>query len=221
MNLQGDVALRAEAGFGLGPFHDLHAVDPGGDSGLVSASDAGAEFIPLAVIPEGFPLICGHGEGHRRAFGFEHDVVRCFLEAEVANMRLRAQAFTVDAHEIAAAVVVDHGLVALAFFGAAKEQATVRAEVVMHVQGDLEVAELFIGDDQAAIAGEVLLASDGTVHHLPIAAGLVATGAAVAGLRADVPAREVLAIEERDEAFFAGFVGSQGQASEEDESGQE
>ena len=210
MNLQGDVSLRAEAGFGLGPFHDFHAVDPGGDGGLVAAGDASAEFVPLAVIPEGFPLLCGHGEGHRCAFGFEHDVIWCALEAEVANMRLCAQAFAVDAHEIAAAVVVDHGLVALAFFGAAEEQAAVWAEVVVHFQGNLEVAELFIGDDQAAIAGEVLLACDGTIHDLPIAAGFVATCAAVAGLRADVPAREVLAIEERDEAFFAGFVGSQG-----------
>ena len=60
--------------------------------------------------------------------------------------------FAVDAHQVAALVVVDHRLVALAVVGAAEEQAAVGAVVVLHLQHDLEVAVLLVGDDDAAVA---------------------------------------------------------------------
>src|SRR5207244_3977309 len=104
--------------------------------------------------------------------------------------RLAADALAVDAHEVAVGVVVDHGLVALALFVGAQEQAAVGAEIVLHLQHDFEVRVLLIGDEDAAVAGHVLAADDHAVLDDPAATGLVFAFAAVAGLGADMPALE-------------------------------
>src|SRR5262249_37755721 len=88
---------------------------------------------------------------------------------------------------------------------AAQEQATVGAEVVLHLQGDLEVAILLVGDEDAAVTGNVLAADDGTLLDDPAPAGLVLALAAVPALGADVPALETFAVENRDETLLVGF----------------
>ena len=55
VNLQSDASFCRMAGLCLGPFHKLHPVDPSGDGGLVSADNAGAEFVPLVGAPEVCP----------------------------------------------------------------------------------------------------------------------------------------------------------------------
>lgn len=52
VNLQSDASFCRMAGLGLGPFHELHPVDPSGDRGFVSADDTGAELVPLVGTPE-------------------------------------------------------------------------------------------------------------------------------------------------------------------------
>lgn len=113
-------------------------------------------------------------------------------------------------------MVVDHGLVGAAVFGAAQEEAAVRAEVVPHLEGDLEVAERLVGEDDAAVAGDVLAAHDGAVLHHPAAGRLVLAGGRVARLRARVPAGEGLAVEERLKALVSGG-GEGGEADENEE----
>ena len=103
-------------------------------------------------------------------------------------------------------MVVDQVLIGLAFLGAAEEQAAVGPEVVVHLDDDLEVAVLLVGDDDAAVAGHVLAADDGAVLDDPVAAGLVVAGAAVAGLGADVPAVERASVEDRGESGVVKFV---------------
>ena len=58
----------------------------------------------------------------------------------------------------------------------AEEQAAVGTEVVVHLQHDLEIAERFVGEEDAAVAGDVLAAGDGAVLDDPSATGLVAAG---------------------------------------------
>jgi hypothetical protein len=103
-------------------------------------------------------------------------------------------------------VVVDHGLVGLAVLGAAKKKAAVWSEVVAHLEHDLEIAEVLVGDDEAAVLGDVLTADDGAVLDAPVAAGLVLACAAVAALGRDVPAFERLAVEKGDVTVVAFLI---------------
>ena len=57
-------------------------------------------------------------------------------------MRFAAESFAVDAHQVAARVVIDHCLPRLAILGAAQKQTAVRPEVVVHLQRHLEVQRL-------------------------------------------------------------------------------
>ena len=110
-------------------------------------------------------------------------------------------AFAINAHEIAVPVVVNHGLVGGAVLGAAQEQAAVRAEVIVHFEHDLVIAELFIGDQDAAVAWNVLAAGNSPIHDDPFAPGLMAAGGAVASLGASVPAVQGLAVEDGNKTF--------------------
>src|SRR5262249_15939649 len=77
-------------------------------------------------------------------------------------------------------------------------------EVVAHVQPDLVVAELLLGDEDAPVAGYVLGAEDGLLRliDVPLAARLVLAGAAVTGLGADLPAFHPFAVEYGVVSFF-------------------
>src|SRR5262249_7403040 len=129
------------------------------------------------------------------------DLGHLVAEGEVAMVE-GADALAVDAHQVAAGVVVDHGLVGLALVVAAEEQAAVGTEVVLHLQGHLEVAVLLLGDEDAAVARLVLAADDGPVLDDPAAAAGVLALGTVAGPGADLPALEGLAVEDGDEALF-------------------
>jgi len=126
------------------------------------------------------------------------DFARLAAQIEVAHVDASRQAFSIDPHQAAAAVVVDQRLIGLAAFVAAQEQAAVGTVVVLHLHDDFKVAVALVGDDDAAVARLVLAADDGTVLDHPPAA------TAVAGLAADVPARERLAVKDRDKAVL-GF----------------
>src|SRR5262249_4767562 len=135
------------------------------------------------------------------------DLGHLLEESEIANVGLAAgQAFAVNPHQVAVGVIIDHRLIGLPLFIAAQEQAAVGAEVVFHFQDDLEVAVFVIGDDDAAVAGDVLAAVDGAVLDEPFAAGLVLARPAMTSLCADVPALERLAVENGDVAVLLLFV---------------
>ena len=87
-------------------------------------------------------------------------------------------------------MVIDHGLVSLALFIAAEEQAAVRPIVVFHFPAHFEVTKQLIGQHQTAVTRDVLAARDGSIDHFPFAAGLVLAGARVTSLSADMPALE-------------------------------
>src|SRR5262249_53152520 len=84
---------------------------------------------------------------------------------------------------------------------AAEEEAAVRAEVVPHLERDLEVAVRLVGDQDAAAARLVLAAHDRAVLDDPPAAR------AVARLLADVPAGQRLAVEDGLETRVRGLRG--------------
>lgn len=204
VDLQTDAAGVGMAFLGFGPFHEFHAVDPGGDGGRVM-DDAGAQLVPLAVPPEEGPGFRQDRQGgwRVRALNNNGDFVG---EAEVQDGGFGAEfAFAVYAHEVAAGVIVDHGLVGGAVLGAAQEEAAVGAEVVVHLEDDFVVAVFLVGEEDAAVAGNVLAADDGAVLDDPAAAGLVFAGAAVAGLGAGVPAGKGFAVEDGDEAIRGGL----------------
>ena len=215
VDLEGDAALGGVAKFGFFPFHDFDAIDPGGDRWRI-ADDAGAEFVPLAVTPEVFPGFGQDGELDGR-IGDELDEFGLAHKAVVADGGFAAEAFAIDAHEVSAAVVIDHGLPCFAIFGAAEEEAAIGAEIVVHFEGNFEVSVLFISEDDAAVAGDVLGADDGAVLDGPFAAGLVFAGAAVAGFCADVPAFEGGAIEDGSEAVSFGGGGRKDEGDENDD----
>ena len=113
---------------------------------------------------------------------------------------------------------IDESLVTLAVLGAAKEESAIRAVVVIHLQRDLELGILRVRQDDAAIARDVLRASERAIHHFPVAARLIFAGAAVAGLCADMPAFQRLAVEDGFEPVI-GSVADRGESHH--ESGEE
>lgn len=208
VDLEGDGAGGLVAEFFFLPFHDFDPVDPSGDERGV-ALDAGAELVPLAGAPEIGPAggIDGEGGG-RRAGVFSFDFGDFVGEVVVAQVGDAAQALAVDAHEVAAGVVVDHGLPGLAVLGGAEEESTVGAEVVVHFEGDFEVGEGGVAQDEAAVAGDVLAAGDGAVFDDPAAAAGVFARAGVAAGGTDVPTLEGLAVEEADKTDLGWGWGS-------------
>ena len=76
-------------------------------------------------------------------------------------MNPASQALAVDAGEIAVVVVIDHVLIRLAPLIAAQEEATVGTVVVIHLDDHLEVVELAIGQNDSAVARNVLTPNDG------------------------------------------------------------
>ena len=190
VDLQGDAAFFRMPNFGFLPFHDFHAIDPSGDMGRIPF-DAGAQFIPLPGAPE--PRPAGRFDrqsGGRFAGLLVGDLGDLVGETVVPQVGFAAESFTVDAHQVAAGVIVDHGLPRLAVLRAAQEQSAVRAEIIVHLDGHLEVAELLIGQHQSPVAGNILTSNNSAVfHHPPAAAGIFA-GGGVAAFRADMPALE-------------------------------
>ena len=88
-------------------------------------------------------------------------------------MDAAGQPFAVDAGQVSVGVIVDHVLIGLALFVAAQKQPAVGHEVVVHFQHDFEVAVGLVGDDDAAVAGDVLAADDRAVFDDPPPAALV------------------------------------------------
>ena len=74
------------------------------------------------------------------------------------------------------------------------------AEIVVHFQRDFVIAVLFVGQQNAAVAGDVLAADDRAVFDDPSPARFVLAGSAMAGLSVGVPTFERLAVEEWLEA---------------------
>ena len=140
--------------------------------------------------------LTGSGNGSASSRDFGHLVQK----GEVAVMDAADEPLAIHAGQVAAGVIVDHVLIGLPLLVAAQEQPAVGHEVVVHLDDDLEVAIGLVGEDDAAVVGNILAADERAVFDHPAAAGLVAAGTAVARLGADVPAVEVLAVEDRDEA---------------------
>lgn len=206
MNLQADSSGVGMAFLGFGPFHELDPINQGGDGGRV-VDNASAQFVPLAVAPEIRLGLDQNGQG-RRCIRSLHDNGDLVCESKIHERRFTTEpAFTVNSHEIPARVVVDHRLVGRPILGTAQKKPAVRAKIVIRFENDLEVPELFVGDENAAIARDILTAGNGAVFDHPSAARLMIARAAMAGFRAGVPAVEGLAVEDRDEPILVRFSG--------------
>jgi len=204
VDLQTDSSGIGMAFLGFGPLHELDPVNPSSDGGGV-VDDASTHFVPLAVTPEIRPGLDQNGQGRGRV-GLLHDNSDLVCESKIHNRRFSAEpAFTVNPHEIAARVVVDHGLVGRPILRAAQKQTAVRAEIVVHLEDDLKVSKLFIRDENAAVARDILAAGNRAVFDYPSAAGLVFAGTAMAGFGAGVQAVQGLAVEDRDEPILVRF----------------
>lgn len=93
---------------------------------------------------------------------------------------------------ISGVVVIDHHLDALAFVIAADEEPTADSPVGLHVDGDFEVLEFLVGEEDASVAaaGGILFSSDEAIFDLPDPTGSVPD---LGGIL--VPAIESFAIE--------------------------
>src|SRR6516164_1403544 len=112
VHLQRDAAIVGKALLLVGPLHELLALDPGRDGRRV-AFNARFQLVPFAMFPKLGPLLGRDGQGSRAlvlTLDVSGDLVGALEEAVVAVVE-RADAFAVDPHEIAALVVVDHGLI--------------------------------------------------------------------------------------------------------------
>ena len=163
-----------------GIFGDEVPVQAGGDGGRV-AHDTGLQPVPVVQLPDGGPVF--HGETRLTAgaapvaFGGprldSRQDVRATLPMDAVKAKARVgssiQAFPIDLADVALLPVVDHDLVTLSFFGAAKEQSRTDAPVGLDLQGDFKITEGPIGQQDASVAAPrgVLLAHDGSVFHAP------------------------------------------------------
>src|SRR5690606_26561527 len=164
---------------------DLLAVEGGRHLRVLPAFDADEEVIPVVNLPRGKPLAGGAGTDEADVGGLllvdrlqrdELAVSFLALQAERAG-EPAASRFAVEVADVAAVVVVDGHLDALALVSGAKEEAGVDAPRRFHFEREFEVAELAIGKQDAAIAGAggVLLAGENAVgFDGPLAAGAVA-----------------------------------------------
>ena len=87
------------------------------------------------MAPEVLPGVGQDREWHRVVA--QLDLLGGTVEAVVRGAE-SDDAFAVDPHDIASAVVIDHRLVSLAILGAAEEEAAVGAEVILHFEDHLE-----------------------------------------------------------------------------------
>ena len=152
--------------------------------------------------------MCGTSPVMRARRVFHSPFFQCFcpvaVDAAVAGAAGRVhvrQALAVDAADAAALEVVDHHLIGLALLVAAQEQPAVAAEVGVDLERHLEVPVPAVGEQDAAVAGTVLGGRQDAVMDGP------ALAVAVVVHLADVPARQVLAVEERGEARRHGGRG--------------
>src|SRR5262249_6964252 len=101
----------------------------------------------------------------------------------------------------------DHRLVRLPLIVAAEEQPAVRTEVVVHLQHHLEVAVLLLGNEDAAVARNVLASDDYAFFDHPSTARFVLARPAVPGLGARLPALQRLAVEVRPDPLVFARIG--------------
>src|SRR5438067_11211763 len=94
-----------------------------------------------------------------------------------------------------------------AVLGAPQKEAAVGPEIVVHFESHFEIAELFIGNDDAAVAGDVLRPDHGPALNDPSASGLMFAGAAMAAFGADVPAAKCSSIKDRIKAVIGCWHG--------------
>src|SRR5262249_919208 len=98
---------------------------------------------------------------------------------------------------------------------AAQEQPTIGAEIVPHLQDDLEIAVvLLLGNHDAPVARNVLAADDGAVLDRPAAARLVLARATMPALGANLPALERLAVEDGHVALLVALSLARGRAAQ-------
>src|SRR5262245_16478308 len=123
VNLERNAAGIGMALLGLGPFHEFHTIDPGGDGGRI-ADDARSQFVPLSMTPEAGPTLRTHGQRKRRLLRL--DISDSVEESKVHHIRLCAErSFSVQAHQISSAVIINHRLKGGTILCAAQKQSTV------------------------------------------------------------------------------------------------
>ena len=139
--------------------------------------------------------MCGTSPSIRARSVFHSPFFQCFAQSRLTRFALvdALEPLAVDAADAAALEVVDHHLVGVARLVAAQEEPAVAAPVGVDLERDLEVAVLAVREQDPAVAGAVLGGEDDAVLHAP------ALAVAVVVHLADVPAGEVLPVEERRE----------------------
>src|SRR5882672_2880540 len=145
---------------GLGPIAEFHAVDPGDHMRRI-AHDSGAQFVPFSVPPKPGPSLWENwqrrGDRGNDLFYFS----RRTLEFEVVCVRLAADPFAIDAHEMPARMIINSCLPGSAILSAAQKKAAVGAKVILHLERDFEITKLLIGNRNPAIAWNILRSD----HH--------------------------------------------------------
>src|SRR5581483_11895799 len=127
-----------------------------------------------------------------------------FAEDEAADIERLRQRLTPNAAHGATGIEIDHHLIGGAFGRGAEKEPAVAVPLVGGLERDLDIAELAVGREQAAISRRVLVADDDALHNAPVAARAMAARRAVARGRRYMPARKARAIEKRDLARRAG-----------------
>ena len=187
---------------------DLLSVEPSRDARIL-ADTAHLESIPFADAPRLHPL--GRRAGVNAAvLGGLADVATSerdkfavldpAVDVEGAAVKC-AGALAINVPNIAGVVKINHHLEALALVVGAQEKTGARPPVVVHVDLHLEVVELAVAQQNAAVAGawRILLADDCAVLDVPFAAGAMADT-----LRILVPTVERLAVEQPDPITLSG-----------------
>ena len=105
------------------------------------------------------------------------------------------QPFAVDAAHAAPGQVVERDLIRLAGLARAEEEAAVAAPVRLDLDVDLEVLVFLVGQENPALAARTLGADDQPVEHVVVGRRPVVVRLA------DMPAGQILAVEDRRESF--------------------
>src|SRR5688500_15182680 len=92
VHLQGDASFVRVPLFLLGPFHEFHPIDPGGNGGWI-VHNPRSKLVPLGGAPEICPGIYQNWHGDRPSVRFNpRDLIQ---KSEVADARFAAETFPI------------------------------------------------------------------------------------------------------------------------------
>ena len=124
-------------------------------------------------------------------------------KAIIPHRRFRLQTFTINPHQIASGMIINHRLPCLAILRAAQKKPAVRPVIIIHLQRHLGVAVLLVRNNNPAIPGNILRPMNRTILHRPLPRGLILTRAAVPRFRTRMPSLQRLPIKNGNKPFLS------------------